>query len=87
MKAIAIYNPNSEHSRSVEEFNRNLEVRTGKKLELLSTETREGSEMANLYGIMDYPAIIVSADDGVMHKLWQGQQLPLIDEVVSYLIA
>lgn len=87
MKAIAIYNPNGEHSRSVEEFNRNLETRTGKKLDVLSTETVEGASMATLYGIVDYPAIIVIAEDGVMQKLWQGRQLPLIDEVVSYLIA
>jgi hypothetical protein len=64
MKAVAIYNPNSERSRSVDEFNRNLEVRTGKKLDLLSTETPEGSAMAELYGIMDYPAIVVITDDG-----------------------
>lgn len=87
MKAVAIYNPGSEHSRSVEEFNRNLEVRTGRRLDILSTETVEGAAMATLYGIVDYPAIVVTADDGVMQKLWQGQQLPLIDEVVSYLIA
>lgn len=87
MKALVIYNPNSERSRSVDEFNHNLEVRTGRKLELLSTETTEGSAMAELYGIMDYPAIVVTTDDGKMQKLWQGQQLPLVDEVVSYLIA
>lgn len=87
MKALAIYNPNSEHGRLVEEFNRNLELRTSRKLDILSTETVEGASMATLYGIVDYPALIVLTDDGVMQKIWQGQNLPLIDEVVSYLIA
>lgn len=87
MKVVAIYNPNNEFSRSVEEFRRSLESRTGKVLELVSTETVEGSSLAQLYGIMDYPAIMVVTSEGVLQKLWQGKQLPLMDEVISYIIA
>lgn len=42
--------------------------------------------MAGLYDIVDYPAFLVTADDGVLVRLWQGQQLPLIDEVASYFV-
>lgn len=87
MKALAFYHLNSDSARSVEEFAHNLESRTGKTLELVSLETPEGDEKSQVYGIVDNPAILVTTDDGAMQKLWQGSQLPLIDEVVSYLIA
>lgn len=87
MKALAIYHFNSDYARPVEEFARSIESRTGVPLGLLSLETPEGDEKSQVYGIVDYPAIIVTTDDGRMQKIWQGAQLPLIDEVVSYLIA
>lgn len=87
MKVLAIYHQNSDSARPIEEFARSLETRTGKKLELISLETPEGDEKAQVYGIVDYPSIIVITDEGALQKLWQGSQLPLVDEVVSYLIA
>lgn len=87
MKAVALYYPNSDRARSVIEFKQNIERRSGKSIDLISLETVEGSDMAELYGIVDYPAVLVIADNGSLHKLWEGSQLPLIDEVVSYLIA
>lgn len=87
MKAIALYNPNSDHARSVIEFTQNVERRSGKVIELISLETIQGSNMAELYDIVDYPAVLVIADNGSLHKLWEGSELPLIDELVSYLIA
>jgi len=87
MKAIALYHPNGEHSTSVEEFTKNLKTRSGLDIELVSLETKEGSYKAQVYGVTDYPAVIVLTDDGNMQKLWQGSQLPLLDEVASYLIA
>jgi hypothetical protein len=35
---------------------------------------------------MSYPAIMVMAIDGTLLHLWQGAQLPLLDEVASYTI-
>ena len=87
MKALALYHQDSETARPLEEFARALESRTGMKLELISLETPAGDDKSQVYGVVDYPAIIVTTDEGAMQKLWQGSQLPLIDEVVSYLIA
>ena len=85
MKAVILFNPNSEHSRLVEDFNRNLEMRSGRKLDTISTETIEGANLSELYGVYNYPAIIITRDDGALVNMWQNEHLPLINEVIGYL--
>jgi 3-deoxy-D-manno-octulosonic acid (KDO) 8-phosphate synthase len=50
----------------------------------MSIDTREGSATATLYDVVQYPAILVLQTDGYVQKIWQGEQLPLMDEVASY---
>jgi hypothetical protein len=85
MKAVFLYRPNSEFARIVEEYAHDFEKERGKELELISLDTVEGSDMAQLYDIVEYPALLVIRDDGQLSKLWQGSQLPLKDEVVGFL--
>lgn len=80
-----LYRPKSEFARTVEEYARDFERQRGRALELVSLETVEGAEMARLYGIVQYPALLAIRDDGQLLKEWQGERLPLMDEVVSYL--
>lgn len=85
MRVLILYRPHSEHSRMIEEFIHEFElIGTSSQLEVLSLETREGSSMASLYDIMQYPAILVLQGDGLVQKAWQGDQLPRMDEVISY---
>lgn len=85
MKVIALYRPRSEHARPVEEYARDFERSRGKAIELMSLDTRDGAEKANLYGIMQYPALLAVRDDGQLLKEWQGERFPLMDEVAAYL--
>lgn len=85
MKVLVLYRPNSEHGRLVEEFIHDFQQRhQAEHLEVLSIDTRDGSAMASLYDIMQYPAILVIQTDGYVQKIWVGEQLPLMDEVVAY---
>ena len=87
MKVLVLYRPNSEFSRSVEEFVRELQRRHDideRHLQVLDYDSREGSALASLYDIMTQPAIVVLGDDGGYIKHWQGRDLPLLDEVASY---
>lgn len=85
MKVIVLYRPNSEHSRVVESYIRDLQaVHSIPKIEIVSLDTREGSATASLYDIVQYPAFLVVQNDGYAQKVWQGDNLPLMDEVVSY---
>lgn len=88
MKVVILYRPNSEHGRVVEEYVRDFEARTSvKQLEVLSIDTREGSATASLYDVMQYPAILVIQNDGYLQRSWQGETLPLMDELAAYAAA
>lgn len=86
MNVSILYRPNSEHERSVLTFQHDFKQQNGHDVNMVSLDTVEGDETARLYGILDYPAIIVTANDGMLQKLWQGSSLPLMDEVLSYAI-
>lgn len=85
MKVLVLYRPNSEHGRLVEDFIQDFQHRfQDAKMEVLDLDTRDGSATASLYDIMRYPAILVIQTDGYLQKSWEGDQLPLMDEIVAY---
>lgn len=85
MKVVVLYRPNSEHSRIIEEFVHDFQHRhQDEKLESLNVDSREGSATASLYDVMQYPAILVLQNDGYLQKIWQGDEMPLMDEVAAY---
>jgi hypothetical protein len=85
MKVLVLYRPNSEHGRIVEEFIHDFQQRhSDERMEILNVDSRDGSAMASLYDIMQYPAVLVVQDDGFVHRSWEGDSLPLMDEVASY---
>ncbi len=84
MKVHILYHPSSEHSRIVEEYAHDFARIKGKKVDLISLETREGAAMATLYDITRYPAILVTRDDNELLKYWDGVPFPLMDEVIAY---
>jgi hypothetical protein len=85
MKVVILYRPNSEHGREVETFIHDYQDRHGNnKLEILDVDSRDGGSTASLYDIMQYPAILIMRNDGSIIKSWQGEMLPLMDEIASY---
>ena len=85
MKVIVLYRPNSEHGRVVEEFIRDYK-RAGHngEIEAFNIDTREGSSMASLYDVMQYPTVMVTRSDGSVLRSWEGKLLPLQNEVAAY---
>jgi len=85
MRVLVLYRPNSEHGRLIEEFIHEFQARhQSGHLEVLNIDTREGSATASLYDVVQYPAILVLQTDGYVQKLWQGDSLPLMEEVAAY---
>lgn len=84
MKVVVLYRPNSEYSRKVEDFAKELERQYQARIDLLSLDTRDGASTASLYDIMRNPAVLVLANDGQLIKEWQGDQMPLMNEVSYY---
>lgn len=85
VKLLILYRPNSEHERDVETFVRDFQrEHVGKKLELLSVNTRDGAATASIYDIFAFPAILALADDGSVIQSWSGMPLPLMNDVAGY---
>jgi hypothetical protein len=84
MKVVILYRSNSEHEQSVREFEHEYTHRTGRQLALMDLNTKEGAELAELYDIVMYPAILATTEGGAMLQLWQGEPLPLMNEVMYY---
>lgn len=85
MLVRALYHPNSEFTTAMEAFAKDFKERYGTEVEMISLETVEGSELAKLYGIVTYPAILVTRNDGQLSKAWEGTPFPMIDNVAGYL--
>lgn len=85
MKIVILYRPNSEHARIVETFVQEYrDHHSAGRMEVLDVDSREGSAMATLYDVMQYPTILALANDGSVLHSWEGSMLPLRDEVASY---
>lgn len=84
MRIVILYRPRSEHSRQVEEFIHDFtREHPDQKLEVLDVDTRDGSNLATLYEVMQYPALLVLENDGHVSRSWIGQ-FPLMSEIVYY---
>ena len=81
---MILYHPHSEGARNIEEYADDLRARHSVRVQLLSLETKDGADTASLYDIIQYPAILVTDDIGHPIKDWQGEQLPLKDEILGY---
>jgi hypothetical protein len=88
MRIVVLYRPHSEHEGRVLDYVCEYKMRhPGMEPELLSLDTREGDEMAQLYGVYSYPAILAISHDGNMRQMWQDEYLPLMNEIDAYAFA
>ncbi len=86
MRTVILYHPASEFAGMAEDYAR--DYRRGhqnrKAIELLSLDIAEGSQLAELYDVVRYPALLVIGPDGRLQKFWQDQPWPLMDEVAAF---
>ena len=89
MKLLVLYRPFSEHASVVETFIRDFQRQHDMegKIEMVSLDTAAGAQKAEAYGLWAYPAIIASTDDGRALNVWQGEPLPLMNEVAGYIFS
>lgn len=84
MSVTVIFRSKGEHTRLVEEFLHDFEKWTGRTLNTIDPDTREGIAICQLYDIVQYPSIVATDTDGTMRNMWQGLPMPTIDEVSAY---
>jgi hypothetical protein len=85
MRIVFLYRPKSEHEGKVLDYIREYKMRhPDLEPELMDVDSVEGSDMAQLYGIYSYPAILAISRDGSLQQLWQEEYLPLMNEIDAY---
>lgn len=86
MKVAILYRPNSEHETRVNNFVRDYRMMKGYegKFDLVDLNTREGMATASLYDITAYPAFLALSDDGQLQQVWQGENVPMLNEIDAY---
>lgn len=84
MKTYIVYKEQSEAARTVEMFMHDFTRQTGKLLETVDPESRDGSQMCSTYDIVEYPSIVSLDDNGIVQNIWKGLPLPTISEVSYY---
>lgn len=85
MRIAILYRPETEGAGKAMDYARDFSMRyRDKKLDLINVESAEGDNMARLYGLTNYPAIVALSSDGQLLQLWQDQQLPLMSELDAY---
>lgn len=84
MRVVVLTKSKTDYARSVESFITDFERRTGKSLEVLEAYSPQADLLATTYDIMQYPTILALTDDGQVHNMWTGPNLPTISEVSYY---
>lgn len=84
MRVVVVYKEQTDYARQVNDYLRDFERQTGRQLEALDPETRDGVGFCRTYDILQYPTIIALSDDGQAQNHWSGLPLPTISEVSFY---
>lgn len=84
MRTFVVYKVESDHARAVMDYMGDFKRQTGRDIEVIDPETREGSALCTTYDIVEYPSIVSLDDNGVLQNIWRGLPLPTISEVSYY---
>lgn len=84
MRVVFVWREGEDYSRAVEEWITEFERRTGKEVESMSPDGREGVEFCRTYDIVEYPTVLALDNNGAVLETWRGvRELPTFD-AVSY---
>ncbi len=84
MKVVCIYRNNQDYSRAVSEWLESFRRETGREIETMDPDSN--THFCEAYDIVEYPTIIALGERGNIHAIWSGKNLPLINEVLYYMI-
>ena len=64
-----IWRDDTDYSRTVTEWLRDFEHRTGKQPESYSPDSPEGESICHTYDVVEYPTILAFDDEGKLHNV------------------
>ena len=84
MRVVCIYREGEDYSRSVNEWLENVRRQSGHVIETMNPDTNTG--FCEAYDVVEYPTILALGERGDVRASWRGRSLPLINEVLYYLV-
>lgn len=84
MRVVVVYKEQSEHARAVTDFLRDFTRQTGRTVETLDPDSKDGADFCRVYDIVEYPTMVAISDDSHLQNMWRGLPLPTISEVSYY---
>ena len=84
MRVVCVYRDNEDYTRSVTEWLENFRRQTGHGIETMDPD--KNTNFCVAYDIVEYPTILALGNNGEVINMWRGRILPLIDEVLYYMI-
>ena len=84
MSVICVYRDNQDYTRSVTEWLENVRRQTGREVEKMDPDNNPS--FCEAYDIVEYPTILAIGNNGEVRASWRGRSLPLINEVLFYMI-
>ncbi len=84
MRIVVVYKTESDHAREVFDYLRDFERQTGRQIEEVDPDSREGANFARVYDIVEYPTLVALDANGQLLSQWRGRPLPTISEVSFY---
>ncbi len=84
MKVMIIYRNESDHAREVLDYLRDFERQTGRTIETVDPDSKDGIDTCRAYDVVEYPTLLAISDDGHLQNMWRGTPLPTISEVSFY---
>ncbi|MBQ3320556.1 hypothetical protein IJH72_00905 [Candidatus Saccharibacteria bacterium] len=84
MRVVCIYRDNQDYSRTVNEWLENIRRQTGREIETMDPD--KNTNFCEAYDIVEYPTILALGERGEVRATWRGRDLPLINEVLYYMV-
>lgn len=82
MKVTILYTKSTPADRHIEYLQRKLESEEGIPVTMLDADSRDGIALAELYGAVQRPAVLVTDDEGKLAAKWEGE-LPIPQRVAD----
>jgi hypothetical protein len=85
MKAVILYKPGAETDSQMQEYLREFTHRTGKTIEQIDVTSPRGVELAELYDVQKFPALVAIEDNGTLVDAWpELEKWPTMNELTYY---
>lgn len=84
MQVVCIYRDKQDYTRTVDEWLEDFRRQTGREIETMDPD--KNVSFCEAYDVVEYPTILAIGNNGEIHASWRGPNMPLINEVLYYMI-